>query len=383
ALSKQFHSLRLSSESSEFDGTKELRSNCAKSDCTNESPSVIRIATEQKLIGGDQSRERGNTSDAKKKKAKYVQKIFFANKTSSRSRSRTPPKKKHFPSTRDVPSNDANETYPVSAKKTNHEPQANSVAGANEQTQAQSKNGKVSHKLGLDNLRKPANRSEKRMRKHLKKQYRRQLNQKDGNYVGHSIGCLPSGGDKPSKDTTMTNIPTHGGLIFGKYTDNIDMVHCDFDVHQFEQLNRVAFNWRDHAYSLLQRFCPFVIDHIDRCFSTAWTMANSTTTRKYSEPTSSSTYLAIWNCVQAFYGIHDDSYDYKNVNISMRPQLKRFLKKIVCYPQSVTLHDIDRLGIPLEDHERIHIAILAIEAKKQASLIYGLRAVMRYVVSTG
>ena len=62
-------------------------------------------------------------------------------------------------------------------------------------------------------------------------------------------------------------------------------------------------------------------------------------------------------------------------------KLKIFIKKLVCYPSIVTLDDVKKMGIALKEEEKIHVAVLALEAKKHAVLLFALRAVKKYMQS--
>merc|ERR1712048_639188 len=89
--------------------------------------------------------------------------------------------------------------------------------------------------------------------------------------------------------------------------------------------------------------------------------------------------LAVWHYTFRLYGVNNDSYQYGFVNMYLPLKLKIFIKKLVCYPQIVTIDDVKKMGLTLKENEKIHIAVLALEAKKQASLLFALQAVMKYM----
>merc|ERR1712157_645735 len=82
--------------------------------------------------------------------------------------------------------------------------------------------------------------------------------------------------------------------------------------------------------------------------------------------------IAVWHYTFRLYGVNNASYEYRFVNIYLPVKLKTFIKKIVCYPQIVTIDDVKKMGLALREKEKIHIAILALEAKKQASLLFSV-----------
>lgn len=52
---------------------------------------------------------------------------------------------------------------------------------------------------------------------------------------------------------------------------------------------------------------------------------------------------------------------------------------MTCYPESVTKEDFDGFSATLGPDEKCHICLLALEARKQAGLLHGLQAVMKYM----
>jgi sestrin len=61
--------------------------------------------------------------------------------------------------------------------------------------------------------------------------------------------------------------------------------------------------------------------------------------------------------------------------------LKTFVKKIVCAPETVTKADFELSGYNFKPDEKAHIVLLAIEARRQASLLYALHSVMKFMGS--
>ncbi len=56
------------------------------------------------------------------------------------------------------------------------------------------------------------------------------------------------------------------------------------------------------------------------------------------------------------------------------------IKKMACYPWKISKSDFDHFDHTFTLKEKVHIALLVSEARKQAGLIYGLHAVMKYNV---
>lgn len=73
-------------------------------------------------------------------------------------------------------------------------------------------------------------------------------------------------------------------------------------------------------------------------------------------------------------GMLDDDYNYAEVNQLLNRPIKSYIKKITCFPQTVTMADFHHLGFGLQPSEKVHVALLATEANKEAAMAYALRA---------
>jgi hypothetical protein len=56
---------------------------------------------------------------------------------------------------------------------------------------------------------------------------------------------------------------------------------------------------------------------------------------------------------------------------------KTFAKKVACAPETVSAADFESFARLFTPDEKVHIVLLAAEARKQAALLYGLNAVMK------
>jgi sestrin len=165
-----------------------------------------------------------------------------------------------------------------------------------------------------------------------------------------------------------------------RYTGSVEMRHYDFDVKSknYNIFLVQEYGWKEHGYELLRRFYPDIADLLDEEFTQTYSMTYNTF--------STSTHIdtlpfrrAIWYYVQRVKGMCHDDYNYQEVNLLLNRDVKFFVKKIACMPDSITQHDFDDLGLELRPEEKCHIALLAMESHKQACLLYGLHAVMQYM----
>jgi len=173
-------------------------------------------------------------------------------------------------------------------------------------------------------------------------------------------------------------MPESQGTEYYRYSMGIDTIYEDFDCHKNLQIHCYDFNWDKHGYALLSRYYPGIEKKMDAVFRRAYTMTDhsiNTAQNLDTEPFR----IAVWHYTFRLYGVNNDSYEYRFVNVYLPVKLKIFIKKLVCYPQIVTIDDVKKMGVALKEKEKIHIAILALEAKKQASLLFALKAVMKYM----
>jgi len=110
--------------------------------------------------------------------------------------------------------------------------------------------------------------------------------------------------------------------------------------------------------------------------------------------------------------LHDD-YNYQDINRYLNKFNKAFVKKLVwyvcatysllsivlifvvfsyscvfsqtppalllSYPECIAPNDFLQLGYDMAPHEKLHVALLSVESRKQAELLYCLHALMRYL----
>jgi len=55
------------------------------------------------------------------------------------------------------------------------------------------------------------------------------------------------------------------------------------------------------------------------------------------------------------------------------------VKKLACHPDVITFKDFNGMNVRLQPDEKSHVALLAIESRKQACLLYGLHAIMKFM----
>eukprot|EP01135_Chromosphaera_perkinsii_P006129 Nk52_evm1s413 gene=Nk52_evmTU1s413 len=178
--------------------------------------------------------------------------------------------------------------------------------------------------------------------------------------------------------TPTSSSSSNQAAFFDRFVDD-NIAHSDFDVKsdQYPIFRSLDYSWQDHGYSLVNRFYPGIAHLIEEEFNVALEMTDNRLGDKKDIDTSKFR-QAIWFYIHRTTGILHDDYNYSTVNKLLERSLKAYIKKLTCYPQLVTLMDFISFGADLRDEEKVHINLFAMEARKQAELLHGLRAVMEY-----
>ena len=132
------------------------------------------------------------------------------------------------------------------------------------------------------------------------------------------------------------------------------------------------------SYSLISRFyedlAPLLDDEFDHIYSLTYhTILDHTNvdTAPFRE--------SIWYYVHRINGILHEDYDYRDVNTFLNRTLKLYVKNLCFNPTEITVSEFLNIGIELKPEEKVHVALLAACAEKQAMLLYGLHAIMQFM----
>ena len=159
-----------------------------------------------------------------------------------------------------------------------------------------------------------------------------------------------------------------------------DYTYKDFDVKSkdYETTSIYDYNWEENAFSLLSRFYNGAADLLDEEFEFIYNMTDN---RCYDikDVDTSSFRAAIWCYVHRLYGVSHDDFNYEKVNKLLNIDLKKYIKTVVCYPERCTKEQFVNMGLQFRTKEKIHICLLAMEARKQVEMIYGLKCINNYM----
>ncbi|XP_069827731.1 sestrin-2 [Dendropsophus ebraccatus] len=166
-----------------------------------------------------------------------------------------------------------------------------------------------------------------------------------------------------------------------RFLDDPDFGYIDF-TRRGEQapptFRAHDFTWEDHGYSLLQRLYPEVGQMIDDKFQVSYNLTYHTIASHHQVDTSKLR-RAIWNYIHCIYGIRYDDYDYGEVNQLLERSLKVYMKTVTCHPERLTRQMYNDFWKQFRHSEKVHLNLLLLEARLQAALLYGLRAITRYM----
>jgi len=164
-----------------------------------------------------------------------------------------------------------------------------------------------------------------------------------------------------------------------KYEDPYSKLNYeDFDTNSKEYMILQDFTWTNQGFSLLKQFNNSA-HLLDNCFTCIRNLTYKSFYHQKAVDTESFR-MAIWYFVHRLYGLFHDDINYGVLTELLNSPIRNFVKKAAVNPSTITAKDL-RLGVPLLPEEIAHIALLVCEAKKQAELIYALRAISLYSMS--
>ena len=161
-----------------------------------------------------------------------------------------------------------------------------------------------------------------------------------------------------------------------RYIQSYGLAHIDYNLKD-GVFHLRHYNWSEQAFALMSTFYPPAALALDDQFSHIYELTYNTYIR-YTNIDTSPIRLAAWNYVHRINGMLHDDYDYRVVNELLHVSLKTFIKKVIFSPRSISFHDWKDMGIDFLPSEKVHICLIAVESFKQAQLIYGLLAIMKF-----
>lgn len=164
-----------------------------------------------------------------------------------------------------------------------------------------------------------------------------------------------------------------------RYIGQFTLEYQDFDMTSNPIFYKAQYNWEHDGYALVHQ----VLDGLAPLLGSELQHITTLTYNRFAtvdgDLDTSAFREAVWHYAHRIKGLLDDDYNYSEVNQLLTRQMKFYIKKVSCFPQTVTMTDFVNLSFDLLPSEKCHIALLATEASKEASLLYALKALSTYL----
>uniref|UniRef100_A0A1I7XRF0 Si:zfos-80g12.1 n=1 Tax=Heterorhabditis bacteriophora TaxID=37862 RepID=A0A1I7XRF0_HETBA len=184
---------------------------------------------------------------------------------------------------------------------------------------------------------------------------------------------LGSGGDSPigesgSESPVFSQQMSFAYVDFASRTDHAKT----FKSHEF--------TW-DHGFSLINDLSPDLAQKLDEKFDLTQRLTYSFM-GGYDNVDTTAYRNAVWNYIQALFGIRHDDYDYAEVNALLSREMKTFVKTTACFPHRMTDELRSAVMTEFKASEKIHVVLMIMEARLQASMLYYTRALTNFFAQT-
>jgi len=154
------------------------------------------------------------------------------------------------------------------------------------------------------------------------------------------------------------------------------IAYRDFNIKEGVLRTR-DFSWAEHGYPLLNRYFATATTQVDDIFSHTFSLTYHTL-GSHTNLDTSPYRTAVWYMVHRLFGITNDDYQYSDINRFLKVPTKRYIKRLVTTPWLLRRDDYNAIVGGMTDGEKCHINLLALEAKKQASIMYALSSVVKH-----
>ncbi|CAJ0573874.1 unnamed protein product, partial [Mesorhabditis spiculigera] len=166
-----------------------------------------------------------------------------------------------------------------------------------------------------------------------------------------------------------------------RFTNNLAFTYVDFYTSTrndtTKTFNLHEFSWDQHGYMILEEQYQELIAKLDDKFNLTQTLTYKTM-GEYTDVDTSSYRMAVWNYIQALFGIRHDDYDYSEVNTMLSKEMKTFIKTVACYPHRVTEALRTSVMTDFKNSEKVHVMLMVMEARLQSELLYFTRTLTNY-----
>jgi len=174
---------------------------------------------------------------------------------------------------------------------------------------------------------------------------------------------------------------------FSRFLDpDVEICYADFSVNstEYSVFRLQDYCWEDQGIIMVNNYLPDIGEVLDKEFAEIRDFTDYSLFHSYrSDLDTTPLRQAIWYYVQRLFGLYKDDYEYRDINTFLNKRIKAFLKKVCCTPGEISFNDWRGVGFRLREEEKCHVNLIAVEARKQAELIYGLSCVMKWEKEKG
>ena len=146
----------------------------------------------------------------------------------------------------------------------------------------------------------------------------------------------------------------------------------------------LEFNWRDDGKYILSNYIPNRIHLLNEeiNYITNLCVEQANPDKKSYSPrdnllTSPQILSAVSHYIEKLFGYYHEDYNYSNITklFGKNSPIKKFIKKVACFPFYITTNDIEELNKTFKHEEIMHLIALVAIIKSRVQLIYLTRAI--------
>jgi sestrin len=87
---------------------------------------------------------------------------------------------------------------------------------------------------------------------------------------------------------------------------------------------------------------------------------------------------AVWNYIQSLFGVKYDDYDYSQIKCLLKSPLRKYIRLVCVAPERIRKRHYESIMREFTHSEKVHVNIVIMQARIQASMLYFLSAINSY-----
>jgi len=174
----------------------------------------------------------------------------------------------------------------------------------------------------------------------------------------------------------MTSVINQSNKHMLKFTYEPDFAYLNFKKAD-QSLKLEYYTWENQGYITAFSIYPDICELLDKNFKIAVNMTYNTM-GSHKDVDTSLFRRAVWHYIHSLFGIHYDDYDYNQIKVLLASPLRTYIKILCSCPERITKKHYDSIMKEFTHSEKVHINIVIMQARIQASMLYFLRALSSY-----